>query len=70
MTEVVAPPNLNTLPPIEHVLEELKGEEPVGVDALGKEVGEEGREEQMEGVKVRSSFSFFVYFQMDLSSLF
>ena len=45
MTEVVAPPNLNALPPIEQVLEELKGEAPVGVDALGKEVGEGEREE-------------------------
>ena len=60
MTEVVAPPNLNTLPPIEKVLEELKGEEPVGVDALGKEVGEEGREEQMEGVKVCLFVSVFL----------
>ena len=61
MTEVVAPPNLGTLPPIERVLEELKNEEPVTVDALGNEVGEKEREEQLEGIKVRLSRVAFIF---------
>lgn len=59
MTEVFAPPNLGTLPPVEHVLEELKNEEPLAVDALGNELSDKEREEQMEGLKVRLSELIF-----------
>ena len=55
MTEVVAPPNVGTLPPIERVLEELHNEEASRVDVAGNETTAEDKEKEGAGLKVRFS---------------
>ena len=56
MTEVIAPQNVGTLPPVERALEELHKEEASRVGVAMHGTTTEDNEEERAGLKVRSFY--------------